>query len=148
MKAELQLSTCGELAAVERSQLQRLFGAKDAGRLWILANGEDEDPVKDRELPKSIGCGKSFSSSRWAAPGSTYRHIAEQGKQKEEDAERMRHRPTQGKSTPDVDGGTDASVGGKVLLALLLLALLPRLLLTLTLTLTLTLALYSGCCGT
>lgn len=41
------------------------FGATVASQLDMLARGEDTDEVKNRALPKSIGCGKVFNRSSW-----------------------------------------------------------------------------------
>ena len=36
------------------------FGSGTATTLSMLARGEDTDPVKNRALPKAIGCGKNL----------------------------------------------------------------------------------------
>jgi DNA polymerase eta len=51
----------GELAGTPLAQLQRLFGEDDGRSLHEMAHGIDREAVKPRTLPKSIGCGKSFT---------------------------------------------------------------------------------------
>ncbi|KAL6747481.1 hypothetical protein V8C86DRAFT_1320792 [Haematococcus lacustris] len=59
--AALDVTTCGQLAAVPVSRLEALFG--DRG-VWLhrMAHGIDSeaDSVTQRLLPKSLGCGKTF----------------------------------------------------------------------------------------
>ena len=56
----LEVETMAQLAAVPRSTLEAKFEAKTAAWLQLLARGRDGEIVKERELPKSIGCGKNF----------------------------------------------------------------------------------------
>ena len=56
----LEVETMAQLAAVPRSTLEAKFEAKTAAWLQLLAQGRDGEVVKERELPKSIGCGKNF----------------------------------------------------------------------------------------
>ena len=56
----LEVETMAQLAAVPRSTLESKFEAKTAHWLQLLARGRDGEVVKERELPKSIGCGKNF----------------------------------------------------------------------------------------
>ena len=56
----LEVETMAQLAAVPRSTLEAKFEAKTAAWLQLLARGRDGEVVKERELPKSIGCGKNF----------------------------------------------------------------------------------------
>ena len=56
----LEVETMAQLAAVPRSTLEAKFEAKTAAWLQMLARGRDGEVVKERELPKSIGCGKNF----------------------------------------------------------------------------------------
>eukprot|EP01052_Picozoa_sp_SAG31_P018618 SAG31_NODE_1325_length_8781_cov_5.940221_2_plen_334_part_00 len=71
--AELGCKTVGELAAVPLPTLVKTFGEKDGRWLARMAVGDDDEPVKDRVLPKSIGCGKTFSQDRWANSDTTTR---------------------------------------------------------------------------
>lgn len=41
--------------------MQRLFGEDEGRTLLEMARGIDREPVKPRTLPKSIGCGKTFT---------------------------------------------------------------------------------------
>lgn len=65
VKKELGCNTVGELAAVPVARLIDIFGAQTATQLDMLARGEDTEEVKNRALPKSIGCGKVFNRSSW-----------------------------------------------------------------------------------
>ena len=65
VKKELGCNTVGELASVPVARLIDVFGATTATQLGMLARGEDTDEVKNRALPKSIGCGKVFNRSSW-----------------------------------------------------------------------------------
>ena len=56
----LEVETMAQLAAVPRSTLEAKFEAKTAAWLQMLARGRDGEAVKEREHPKSIGCGKNF----------------------------------------------------------------------------------------
>ncbi|KAJ6664698.1 hypothetical protein lerEdw1_006271 [Lerista edwardsae] len=50
----------GQLSQFSESQLQTHFGDKTGSWLYDLCRGIDNDPVKPRQLPKSIGCSKNF----------------------------------------------------------------------------------------
>ncbi|XP_070788587.1 DNA polymerase eta [Pituophis catenifer annectens] len=50
----------GELIQFNESQLQTHFGEKTGSWLYELCRGIDFEPVKARQLPKSIGCSKNF----------------------------------------------------------------------------------------
>uniref|UniRef100_A0A8C5WRR6 DNA polymerase eta n=1 Tax=Laticauda laticaudata TaxID=8630 RepID=A0A8C5WRR6_LATLA len=50
----------GELIQFSESQLQTHFGEKTGSWLYELCRGIDFEPVKARQLPKSIGCSKNF----------------------------------------------------------------------------------------
>ncbi|XP_066474635.1 DNA polymerase eta [Tiliqua scincoides] len=50
----------GQLSQFSESQLQTHFGDKTGSWLYDLCRGIDHDPVKPRQLPKSIGCSKNF----------------------------------------------------------------------------------------
>ncbi|XP_032072701.1 DNA polymerase eta [Thamnophis elegans] len=50
----------GELIQFSESQLQTHFGEKTGSWLYELCRGIDSEPVKARQLPKSIGCSKNF----------------------------------------------------------------------------------------
>ena len=44
------------------AKLQKIFGDEDGAVFHEMAHGRDQDPVKARQVPKSIGCGKSFTA--------------------------------------------------------------------------------------
>ena len=54
----------GELAAVPRERLTQRFGEKSGAWLAAVAVGRDDEPVQQRALPKSVGCGKNFGDHR------------------------------------------------------------------------------------
>ncbi|XP_078063922.1 DNA polymerase eta [Mustelus asterias] len=56
----LNIEYMGQLRAFPLSQLQAAFGEKTGGWLFDLCRGVDFEPVRDRHLPKSIGCSKNF----------------------------------------------------------------------------------------
>ncbi|GAV07110.1 hypothetical protein RvY_16985-2 [Ramazzottius varieornatus] len=56
----LCISTMGELCKVEVPKLRQYFSEETARWLASLAVGIDNEPVQERDLPKSIGCSKNF----------------------------------------------------------------------------------------
>ncbi|XP_054851678.1 DNA polymerase eta isoform X2 [Eublepharis macularius] len=50
----------GQLIQFSESHLQTHFGDKTGSWLYDLCRGIDHEPVKPRQLPKSIGCSKNF----------------------------------------------------------------------------------------
>ncbi|XP_062952382.1 DNA polymerase eta isoform X1 [Cynocephalus volans] len=50
----------GELTQFTESQLQSHFGEKNGSWLYAMCRGIEHDPVKPRQLPKTIGCSKNF----------------------------------------------------------------------------------------
>ncbi len=54
------VETMGELAKLSMADLQLQFDRKTANWLFNMAKGIDEEEVQERNLPKSIGCGKNF----------------------------------------------------------------------------------------
>ncbi|XP_077018001.1 DNA polymerase eta isoform X2 [Tamandua tetradactyla] len=50
----------GELTQYTESQLQSHFGEKNGSWLYAMCRGIEHDPVKPRQLPKTIGCSKNF----------------------------------------------------------------------------------------
>ena len=54
----------GELAAVPRERLTQRFGERSGAWLAAVAVGRDDEPVQQRALPKSVGCGKNFGDHR------------------------------------------------------------------------------------
>ena len=68
LKRELQCETVGELAAIPKSKLVAVVGTSVAEHVDLLRHGEDREEVKDRSLPKSIGCGKTFRNAHWGSP--------------------------------------------------------------------------------
>jgi hypothetical protein len=49
-----------QLAAVDIARLRERFEDKTARWLYGLARGFEEEPVRERDLPKSVGCSKNF----------------------------------------------------------------------------------------
>ena len=56
----LGVQTMAELAQLPLIAIGAKFEAKTAHWLYMLGRGRDGEVVKERELPKSIGCGKNF----------------------------------------------------------------------------------------
>merc|ERR1712013_518154 len=57
---QLQITTMQQLAGLPTSSLASVTDPKTAAWLALLCQGQDGEDVKERELPKSIGCGKNF----------------------------------------------------------------------------------------
>ena len=57
---QLQITTMQQLASLPTSSLASVTDPKTAAWLALLCQGQDGEDVKERELPKSIGCGKNF----------------------------------------------------------------------------------------
>nr|XP_027193670.1 DNA polymerase eta-like [Dermatophagoides pteronyssinus] len=60
IKTIFNIQTMYQLSQVNRFTLNEKFDNKTAEWLNDLANGLDNEPVSDRRLTKSIGCGKNF----------------------------------------------------------------------------------------
>lgn len=52
--------TMGDLAEISLLELRRHFDEKSTNWLFTMAKGIDHEEVQERDLPKSIGCGKNF----------------------------------------------------------------------------------------
>ena len=57
---KLEITTMQELANLPTAALAAATDPKTAAWLALLCQGQDGEEVKERELPKSIGCGKNF----------------------------------------------------------------------------------------
>lgn len=57
---KLQITTMQELANLPTATLAAATDPKTSAWLALLCQGQDGEEVKERELPKSIGCGKNF----------------------------------------------------------------------------------------
>lgn len=60
IKQVFSIRTMSELSEIEQSNLEQFFDSKTAKWLQKLACGYDDEPVLDRKIAKSIGCGKMF----------------------------------------------------------------------------------------
>ncbi|XP_051507460.1 DNA polymerase eta isoform X3 [Myxocyprinus asiaticus] len=56
----LGVENMGDLTQFTKSQLEQHFGEKTGQWLYDLCRGIEFEPVKPRQLPKSIGCSKNF----------------------------------------------------------------------------------------
>ncbi|KAM6405811.1 DNA polymerase eta isoform 2-T2 [Pluvialis apricaria] len=56
----LGIEYIGELTQYSETELQTHFGDKTGSWLYDLCRGIEEEPVKNRYLPQSIGCSKNF----------------------------------------------------------------------------------------
>ncbi|XP_032756532.1 DNA polymerase eta isoform X1 [Rattus rattus] len=50
----------GDLTQFTEAQLQSHFGEKNGSWLYAMCRGIEHEPVKPRQLPKTIGCSKNF----------------------------------------------------------------------------------------
>ncbi|XP_058518499.1 DNA polymerase eta isoform X3 [Ochotona princeps] len=57
---ELGVEYMGELTQFTESQLQGHFGDKNGSWLYAMCRGIEHDPVKPRQIPKTVGCSKNF----------------------------------------------------------------------------------------
>ena len=57
---ELNCKTMADLSTLSLIELRRHFDEKTTNWLYNIAKGIDHEEVKERDLPKSIGCGKNF----------------------------------------------------------------------------------------
>ncbi|XP_063297640.1 DNA polymerase eta [Pelobates fuscus] len=60
IKEILGVENMGQLTQFSKSHLQSHFGDKTGSWLYYLCRGIEDEPVKPRQLPKSIGCSKTF----------------------------------------------------------------------------------------
>lgn len=58
--AILGIEYMGELTQFTESQLQWHFGEKNGSWLYAMCRGIEHDPVRPRQIPKSVGCSKNF----------------------------------------------------------------------------------------
>eukprot|EP00794_Sanderia_malayensis_P017317 gene17317-19050_t len=49
-----------DLARISTAELRQQFGEKTGDWLYLLGKGIDHEPVRPRQLPKSVGCCKNF----------------------------------------------------------------------------------------
>ncbi|NWR73864.1 POLH polymerase, partial [Centropus unirufus] len=56
----LGIEYIGQLTQFSEAELQTHFGDKTGSWLYDLCRGIEDEPVKDRYLPQSIGCSKNF----------------------------------------------------------------------------------------
>lgn len=60
-KLELMgVNTIGDLAAMPRKEVEAGLGATIGGPLWLMANGEDDRPVKPRAIAKQISAEHTY----------------------------------------------------------------------------------------
>ncbi|XP_072266144.1 DNA polymerase eta [Pyxicephalus adspersus] len=60
IKEILGVEYMGQLTQFSESTLQSHFGDKTGSWLYNMCRGIEDEPVKPRQLPKSIGCSKTF----------------------------------------------------------------------------------------
>ena len=61
---DLHCETLADLAKLSMPELRARFDAKTSLWLHNISRGKDDDPVKARDLPKSIGCSKAFAGPK------------------------------------------------------------------------------------
>ncbi|NXB08248.1 POLH polymerase, partial [Cnemophilus loriae] len=64
----------GELTQFSETELQNNFGDKTGSWLYDLCRGIEEEPVKNRYLPQSIGCSKNFAGKTALATQKAVQH--------------------------------------------------------------------------
>ncbi|NXQ23512.1 POLH polymerase, partial [Alaudala cheleensis] len=64
----------GELTQFTETELQTHFGDKTGSWLYDLCRGIEEEPVKNRYLPQSIGCSKNFPGKSALATQKAVQH--------------------------------------------------------------------------
>ncbi|NXM40288.1 POLH polymerase, partial [Gymnorhina tibicen] len=64
----------GELTQFSETELQTHFGDKTGSWLYDLCRGIEEEPVKNRYLPQSIGCSKNFPGKMALATQKAVQH--------------------------------------------------------------------------
>ena len=57
---KLGVKTVGELSRLTLTRIKEDFEVKTAQWLFNLSRGLEFEPVKERDLPKSVGCSKNF----------------------------------------------------------------------------------------
>ncbi|KAK2853005.1 hypothetical protein Q7C36_008206 [Tachysurus vachellii] len=70
----LGVENMGELTRFTRAQLEESFGEKTGQWLYDLCRGIEFEPVKPRQLPKSIGCSKNFQGKSALATKTQVEH--------------------------------------------------------------------------
>ncbi|XP_055025760.2 apoptosis-stimulating of p53 protein 2a isoform X4 [Misgurnus anguillicaudatus] len=70
----LGVENMGELTQFTKVQLEQLFGEKTGPWLYDLCRGIEFEPVKPRQLPKSIGCSKNFAGKTCLATKEQVQH--------------------------------------------------------------------------
>ncbi|XP_062852035.1 DNA polymerase eta [Trichomycterus rosablanca] len=70
----LGVENMGELTQFTHSQLEEHFGEKTGPWLYDLCRGIESEPVKPRQLPKSIGCSKNFQGKTALATKGQVQH--------------------------------------------------------------------------
>ncbi|KAI5611594.1 DNA polymerase eta [Silurus asotus] len=74
----LGVENMGELTRFTRAQLEESFGEKTGSWLYDLCRGIEFEPVKPRQLPKSIGCSKNFQGKSALATKTQVQHWLQQ----------------------------------------------------------------------
>ncbi|MCI4376754.1 hypothetical protein PGIGA_G00192100 [Pangasianodon gigas] len=70
----LGVKNMGELTQFTQAQLEEHFGEKTGPWLYNLCRGIEFEPVKPRQLPKSIGCSKNFPGKSALATKTQVQH--------------------------------------------------------------------------
>ncbi|KAL3875127.1 hypothetical protein ACJMK2_038059 [Sinanodonta woodiana] len=60
LKEQLGVEFMGDLCKFSEKELQQHYGDKTGSWLYEVCRGFEHDPVSSRQLPKSIGCSKTF----------------------------------------------------------------------------------------
>lgn len=70
----LRVENMGDLTQFSKIQLEQHFGEKTGSWLYDLCRGIEFEPVKPRQLPKSIGCSKNFPGKTCLATKQQVQH--------------------------------------------------------------------------
>lgn len=63
IKETFGISKMSELRGLSKMDLTRALDQKSANYLYDLSRGIDTEPVKNRTLAQSLGCGKNFTGN-------------------------------------------------------------------------------------
>ncbi|XP_031567727.1 DNA polymerase eta-like [Actinia tenebrosa] len=74
VSASLNAEYMGDIAKYSLNELKTRFGDKTGEWIHQLSHGIDNEPVRVRQLPKSVGCGKNFPGTTKLATVEKVRH--------------------------------------------------------------------------
>ncbi|KAK3745543.1 hypothetical protein QZH41_012463, partial [Actinostola sp. cb2023] len=78
VSARLNAEYMADIAKFTLNELKGRFGDKTGEWIYLLSQGIDHEPVRPRQLPKSVGCGKNFPGKTKLATVAQVRHWLKQ----------------------------------------------------------------------